>query len=46
MHYPLDAFAVGAKPTISLLKPYSGTVGQRAALSPGDIAAIKKMYSL
>lgn len=46
MHYPLDAFAVGDEPTIELLQPYHNTVGQRDALSDGDKAAIRKMYSL
>lgn len=46
MHYPLDAFAIGAKPTIELLDQFGGQVGQRVALSDGDKDAIKQLYGL
>lgn len=43
MHYPGNAFAIDAsKPTI--VPPPGVQIGQRAALSPGDIAAVVKMY--
>lgn len=44
MHYPLDAFSVDGQPTIELLQPYGGQVGQRDHLSDGDKAAIRQMY--
>ncbi|RDJ05061.1 M12 family metallopeptidase [Rhizobium grahamii] len=45
MHYPLDAFSVDGQPTIELLEPYDGVVGQRERLSDRDVATIKKIYS-
>jgi hypothetical protein len=47
MHYPAVAFPIDAtKPTIVPLKPLPPGVvmGQRKALSAGDIAAVEKMY--
>jgi astacin (peptidase family M12A) len=47
MHYPLDAFATNpAQATIRPKKPVPAGVeiGQRKALSKGDIAAVKQMY--
>jgi hypothetical protein len=45
MHYPADAFAVDAsKPTIVALKLFDGVMGQREALSEGDIAAVRAIY--
>lgn len=38
MHYPRDAFSVDGSDTITPLDP-TAVIGQRAALSPGDIAA-------
>jgi len=48
MHYPPDAFAVTANSvTITPLKPLPAGVvmGQREALSPGDIAAVEALYA-
>lgn len=43
MHYPQDAFAVDlSKPTIVTL--HNEAIGQREALSAGDIAAIQALY--
>ncbi|MGO8023921.1 M12 family metallopeptidase [Rhizobium leguminosarum] len=44
MHYPLNAFSKDGKPTMELVKPYSGVVGQRDGLSEGDIATIEEIY--
>ena len=46
MHYPAVAFSIDGQPTIRPKKPLpSGvTIGQRKALSPGDCAAIEKIY--
>jgi hypothetical protein len=47
MHYPAVAFPLDAtKPTIVPLKPLPPGVvmGQRTALSAGDVAAVEKMY--
>ena len=44
MHYPLTAFSIDGKPTIELVKPFPGVVGQREKLSEGDRATIKKLY--
>lgn len=44
MHYPKNAFAIDkTKPTI-VTKPPGEPIGQRAKLSPGDIAAVKSIY--
>jgi hypothetical protein len=44
MHYPKDAFAKDlSKPTI--VTPTGEPIGQRAGLSPGDIAAVTAIYS-
>ncbi|MDB4882264.1 MAG: hypothetical protein JWL95_1030 [Gemmatimonadetes bacterium] len=46
MHYPLDAFSSNGMPTIKL-RPgvtYSGTIGQRAALSVLDVFTINWLY--
>ena len=47
MHYPIDCFQIDpAVPTLNLLKPVPAgvTVGQRVALSAGDIAAVALIY--
>lgn len=44
MHYALTAFSIDGKPTIELVRPFAGTVGQRTALSDGDRKTIKKLY--
>jgi Astacin (Peptidase family M12A) len=44
MHYPANAFALDpSKPTIVV--PGGQAVGQRTALSEGDIAAVKQIYT-
>jgi hypothetical protein len=43
MHYPADAFSRNGLPTIEPLQP-GVAIGQRTALSPGDIAAVKSLY--
>jgi hypothetical protein len=44
MHYPREAFALDPnQPTI--VTPHGEAVGQRQALSPGDIAAVAEMYA-
>lgn len=43
MHYPRTAFAIDPKqPTI--VTPHGEAIGQRDGLSPGDIAAVAKIY--
>lgn len=43
MHYPAFAFALDpSKPTI--ITPHGEAIGQRVALSDGDIAAVKEVY--
>jgi hypothetical protein len=47
MHYSVDCFAIDkAYPTLTVLKPVPAgvTVGQRDALSPGDVAAVAEIY--
>ncbi len=45
MHYPADAFAIGALPTITATQPLNGAVmGQRSALGPTDQATIDNLY--
>lgn len=46
MHYPTVAFSIDGQPTIRPRKPLPAgvTIGQRKALSPGDCAAIEKIY--
>jgi hypothetical protein len=43
MHYPADAFSKNGLPTIETLRGES--IGQRAALSAGDVAAVRRIYS-
>jgi hypothetical protein len=43
MHYPPLAFSKNGQPTI-VVKVGNKPIGQRAGLSKGDIAAIRKMY--
>jgi hypothetical protein len=45
MHYPRDAFSVDGSDTITPIAavPPGTTIGQRTALSPGDIAAANSM---
>lgn len=42
MHYPSHAFTNNGKPTITLKN--GGDIGQRNGLSPGDIAAVQRLY--
>src|SRR5207237_104735 len=46
MHYPLSAFSKDGQPTIKTLKtvPPGVTIGQRTALSAGDLAAVRAIY--
>jgi hypothetical protein len=44
MHYPRDAFSVDGSDTITPVDP-AATIGQRTALSPGDIAAAATLCS-
>lgn len=45
MHYPRNAFAINPAVDTITPKPNANTpIGQRAGLSPGDIAAIKTIY--
>lgn len=46
MHYPPQAFSVTQQPTIKPKNPLPPNVvmGQRISLSPGDIAAVEKIY--
>lgn len=44
MHYPLTAFSKDGQPTMELVSPFGGAVGQRTGLSPGDIETIRKLY--
>jgi Astacin (Peptidase family M12A) len=39
MHYPRDAFSIDGSDTITPINPPTAVIGQRTALSPGDIAA-------
>lgn len=47
MHYPGNAFSINGHPTIVPLQPLPAgcTMGQRNALSPGDIAGVRSMYN-
>ncbi len=42
MHYPRDAFSIDGSDTITPVDP-AATIGQRTALSPGDIASANVM---
>lgn len=46
MHYPATAFSINGQATIVPRQPLPGGVimGQRAGLSPGDIAGVRAMY--
>jgi hypothetical protein len=46
MHYSATSFSVdGVKPTVTIVNPAVCTnIGQRNALSPGDVAAVRVMY--
>lgn len=44
MHYSKKAFSINGRDTITPLKPFSGTLGQRNGLSVKDIAGVKQMY--
>ncbi len=44
MHYPRKAFSINGQDTITPLKAGAECMGQRTALSAGDIAAMKTMY--
>jgi len=43
MHYPRTAFSSNGQDTITPTDP-NAQIGQRAALSPGDIAGVRTMY--
>jgi len=43
MHYDAYAFSRNSLPTIEVLPP-GGLIGQRQALSPGDISAARQLY--
>jgi len=43
MHYPRTAFSANGQETITPTNP-SAVIGQRTALSPGDIAAVRALY--
>ena len=43
MHYPAFAYSVNGKPTIETI-PAGMLIGQRTALSAGDIAAVRQLY--
>jgi hypothetical protein len=43
MHYPANSFSVNGQPTIETI-PAGIPIGQRSALSAGDIAAITRLY--
>jgi hypothetical protein len=43
MHYPRDAFSVDGSDTITPTNPASAQIGQRTALSAGDIAAVNSL---
>lgn len=45
MHYPTWAFSKNGQPTIETIPPGT-SIGQRSALSAGDIAAIHSMYEV
>ena len=45
MHYPRKAFSKNGLDTIVPTNPASATIGQRTALSPGDIAAANSICS-
>ncbi|WP_425394706.1 M12 family metallopeptidase, partial [Actinoplanes rectilineatus] len=44
-HYPRTAFSANGRPTIVPVDP-AATIGQRAALSAGDIDGVHRMYGL
>ncbi|XP_057296062.1 zinc metalloproteinase nas-14-like [Hydractinia symbiolongicarpus] len=44
MHYGLIGFSKNGSPTLKLLKPYDGIVGQRDGLSDEDISQLKRYY--
>jgi predicted transcriptional regulator len=44
MHYPRDAFSSNGQDTITPTNPSTASIGQRTALSAGDIAAVASMY--
>ena len=46
MHYPLEAFSKNQQPTIQVVgaPPAGAQIGQRTALSAGDLAAIADIY--
>jgi hypothetical protein len=44
MHYPRTAFSKNGNETITPTNPASAQIGQRVALSPGDLAAVSSMY--
>jgi hypothetical protein len=43
MHYPRDAFSVDGSDTITPTNPPTAAIGQRSALSAGDIAAVNSL---
>jgi hypothetical protein len=45
MHYPRDAFSASGEDTIIPTKP-GVEIGQRKALSDGDIKSVKKLITI
>ena len=45
MHYPRNAFSIDGTDTITPINPASAQIGQRNALSAGDIAAVNTIYT-
>ncbi|XP_071535007.1 zinc metalloproteinase nas-14-like [Panulirus ornatus] len=44
MHYPINGFSNGKGPTMTILKPHAGFVGQDDEPSRSDIASINRLY--
>lgn len=44
MHYSAYAFSANGLPTITTINPPGASIGQRSALSSGDIAGVRAMY--
>ncbi len=44
MHYPRTAFSKNGNDTITPTNPSSAQIGQRVALSPGDLNAVARLY--
>ena len=46
MHYPRDAFSIDGSDTLTPINPASAAIGQRTALSAGDVAAANTLCTL